>query len=297
MEVIARYGLLHKSIVTTRINWLPKSQNIQSIADELNINVESVAFFDDSSFERDEVSYQLPQVSVFSEEDISVAPEFPCFQIRGQLTQDAASRVERYKEDANRKQSQESFGSENFEEFLVTCEMRLEVRLAGRTELSRVAEIFQRTNQMNATLKRAQLTDVEEYFDTEGSEVHIVKLGDKFGDYGVIGAALTTVYGNELLVNELALSCRAMGRRVEDALLEEIIGFASERNLQKVSISVTRTDRNNQILETLGRCGFLDSKSGSQESQWERKVLDGGVDGRNFAHWFEYDEDIQELID
>lgn len=288
LQIVSRYGALKKAIVTTRINWQPKSQNIQSIADELNIGLDTIAFFDDSPFEREQVSAALPEVRVFSEQEICSAPELPIFQLPGDLNADAVARVARYQEDKARKQHGDSFGADRFEDFLMQCDMRLETRLARKDELPRVAEIFQRTNQMNATLKRADLGQVEHVHSTAAGAVHLVKLGDKFGDYGVIGASLCRQHGDLLMIEELALSCRAMGRRVEDALLEELIGHARDLGLAGLQIEVSKTSRNDQIIETLSRVGFVERPDGSGRDQvkWGLDLNTTTRQGRDFAKWF-----------
>ena len=298
MNIIGKYGALKNAIVTTRINWLPKSQNIQSIADELNINVDTVALFDDNPFEREEVKAALPEVTVMTDSDILVAPELPIFQLSGDLTAESVSRVERYKEDTNRIQEQDSFGSDRFEVFLMQCQMRLETRLSQATEYARVAEMFQRTNQMNATMKRADLAQVEKTGTAENGAVHVVKLGDKFGDYGIIGASLSRIVDQKLKVEEFALSCRAMGRRVEDALLEELLGYGRDNGLSAVEIQATKTTRNDQIIETLQRVGFVEQTGDdSTNSTWTLDLKTTNRQGRNFARWFKHDANIQKDID
>ena len=48
-----------------QINWEPKSKNIKRIAELLNIGVDSIAFFDDSINERNEVRSNAPMVRVY----------------------------------------------------------------------------------------------------------------------------------------------------------------------------------------------------------------------------------------
>jgi len=298
MEALRSYGRLHEKIVTTRVDWQPKSVGIRSIAEQLNIGLDTVAFFDDSPFEREEVAANLPEVHVYPETAIDVAPEWHIFEPLGELTPEALDRVDKYRAEVNRSDYQESFSDDEqgFEQFLHSCELRLEVRLATGGEISRVSEILQRTNQMNATLKRLEAADVIAYHEDDTRAVHIVKLGDRFGDYGIIGTALSKIDGDRLSVVELALSCRAMGRRVEDALLEELIGFAADAELATVTIGVTRTSRNQQIISTLERVGFSAPDDPVREGTAETWTLElEDRPGRNFAAWFAWDHAIPDL--
>jgi len=294
INILKRYGRFHEKVVATRINWKPKSENIRSLADEINIGIDTIAFFDDSPFERDQVKEACPDVSVFKETDIPIATEMPQFMAYGDLTEDSSKRVDRYKEETSRKKTQNNFGADRFEDFLHQCDMRLEARICTIDELSRSAEILQRTNQMNATLKRADLTLIKKFYNSNNHNVHIIKLADKFGSYGIIGTALTRLEKGKLIIDELALSCRAMGRRVEDALLEEIIGHGADHDAEQIKILVTKTSRNQQIFEALERVGFTeekDSKKGDESIMvLNRKAT--GAKGRNFATWFTYDRGI-----
>lgn len=174
--------------------------------------------------------------------------------------------------------------------------MRLEARTSNQSEIDRIFEILQRTNQMNATMKRLSLSQVKDYYLEDNKSAHIIKLGDKYGDYGIIGTALSSISKDTMIVDELALSCRAMGRRVEDALLEELIGFANERNLNIIEIVVTKTSRNQQIFETLRRVGFIDiERTDNSSSLMQLKV--NSRKGREFAKWFKIDLNIQSQID
>lgn len=300
LDTIRSYSKLHEMIVATRFNWLPKSQNVRSIAEQLNVGLDAVAYFDDNAFERHEVASALPEVSVYPETAIGEAPDWHSFQPYGDLTPEAADRVEKYRQEGSRATFQATFAgtATGFEEFLHQCQMRLEARLVRDSEISRAAELLQRTNQLNATLKRLEVHDVQMFHRDSERAVHIVKLGDRFGDYGMIGTALSERRGARLHVVELALSCRAMGRRVEDALLEELIGFAADAGMDAITIDVTRTSRNHQIIETLERVGFAEQPTevdDSGPSCWYLDIATSGRRGRSFAPWFSLDSDIGDL--
>ena len=305
LEAISSYGRLHEKIVATRIDWKPKSEGIRSIAKQLNIGLDTIAFFDDSPFEREQVATALPEVRVYPETAIAEAPDWHLFHPPGDLTSEARERVERYLDDASRSASQSTFAgdAEGFERFLHSCSLRVEVRPASPSELSRVAELLQRTNQMNATLKRLSSRDVVALHERDDGAVHVVKLGDKFGDYGIIGTSLVERRERGLTIIELALSCRAMGRRVEDALLEELIGYAVDLELDRIDIDVTATSRNQQIIETLRRVGFAEAADGQTDadgtstSTWTLKLAGSGRRGREFAPWFQWDAAIGDLDD
>jgi FkbH-like protein len=298
LDTLRSYGQLHEKVVATRFNWLPKSVNIQSIAEQLNIGLDTIAFFDDNPAERAEVAEALPEVHVFPETAIAEAPDWFMFHPSGDLSTESLSRVQMYREESQRSAAQAEFGADTdaFARFLHSSELRLETREAKPSELSRVAELLVRTNQLNATLKRLEAAEVVGYHESDRRAVHIVKLGDRFGDYGMIGTALSELHDDELGIVELALSCRAMGRRVEDALLEEVIGHAADSGMRVVSIEVTRTSRNQQIFEALTRVGFAPDRSDADGiERWSLELAESGRAGRDFAPWFTWDVGIDDL--
>ncbi len=272
------------AIVSTRINWQPKSANISSIVDELNIGMDSIAFFDDNPFERAEVNSVTPEIRVLDAIFIEESTKWPIFHPYGDITSDTGNRFQLYKDESKRKEVEGSFEERDFESFLHSCGLRLEIRSAMNDDLPRVSELIQRTNQMNATLKRFDLLEIRKKFSSESDQIFITKLGDNFGDYGIIGTAICSIEESQIFIDELALSCRAMGRKVEHALIEEVIGFCQDNSLMKIGINVQKTSRNHQIISILEECGFEDSDSDGKVQLYELDVSQRK--GREFPPWF-----------
>lgn len=241
------YYRMYNFVVNKKINWNPKSQNIREIAEELNIGLDSIVFFDDNQFEREEVSANLPQVRVYSDEEIINLPNKYEFHPVS-ITKESQNRATMYKEQTVRKRSEKS--SAGFEDFLMSSQLKLtfDTLTNNPGSIGRVAELYQRTNQLNATLSRTDITELKGYLLLEDYSVYIVSLSDKFGDYGLIGAAIVKSNGE---IIELAFSCRAMGKSVERALLIYLHGLYG-----KLSIGVTETNRNKQIINILKEMDF-----------------------------------------
>lgn len=253
-------------IVSRQLNWNPKSQSLRDIAEELNIGLDSLAFFDDSPFERGEVAQNAPEVMVFTPEQMFGCINLPEFQPAGEVTRESVSRTRKYQQQAERKQAERKSGG-GLEEFLNSCEFQLELRAPAAGEISRVHELLQRTNQLNATLTRPDLAQLQQQIaaPTEYA-MRIAKLSDKFGDYGLIGYATVRTSGQEWQVLDLAFSCRSMGRGVEQALLNHFAQQAAEQGAQALSIQFMMGPRNQQMLEILRSCGFLQEGTASQET-------------------------------
>lgn len=246
---------LFGSVVAKRINWSPKSANIREIAHELNIGLDSIAFFDDNPFERAEVEANAPGVRVFTDEDIPSCLERPEFEPLGEITAEGASRTEKYAEQAERETAAAS--AESIEAFLMSCRLELTLRRPSEVEIPRMHELLQRTNQLNATLRRTSLADLRRYYgEPDRFDVCAALLADKFGDYGLIGLGIAERGASTWSLLELAFSCRAMGKHVEHALLLELSRRAGENAAAALAIDFQATDRNGQLRGILDGLGF-----------------------------------------
>ena len=246
---------LWKKFVAWKLNWLPKSQNLRDLAAQLNIGLDSLAFFDDNEFEREEVRTNAPEVLVLKDTDILEVLRRPEFEPFGEITAEASSRTVMYMQQAKREAAAASSGS--MEAFLRSCQLRLTLRRPTEGEMSRAHELLQRTNQLNATLRRSSLADLQEYFRRSSDfEVCVGLLEDKFGDYGLIGLGIAAKNGKEWSILELALSCRAMGKGVEEALIFELAEKAANAGAAGLALDFRATERNQLLLSILQRLRF-----------------------------------------
>jgi FkbH-like protein len=247
---------LHSKIVSCQLHWRPKSEALQEIAAQLNIGLDSLAFFDDSPFERAEVRAHAPQVLVYEPEDLFACLNRPEFHPRGAITEEANSRTTKYQQQALRQQAERSSGG-NLGEFLASCDFQLELRAPEHGEISRVHELLQRTNQLHATLTRPSLGELNARFqDSSNSLMRIAMLKDRFGDYGLIGFAAVDIRDATWEIVDLAFSCRAMGRGVELAMLHHLYETALAEGIREIAIQFRSGPKNQQMLEILLSSGL-----------------------------------------
>lgn len=237
------------------LSWEPKSATLREIARQLNIGLDTLALVDDSPFERAEVQANAPEVLVLTDQELLSALDRPEFEPLGELTAEAATRATKYVEQARRESAESQAGS--LESFLMTAGLELSLRRPEPGEVGRVFELLQRTNQLNATLRRTSREQVEAYYaDPARYEILIATLKDKFGDYGLIGLAVTERDGAAWQLLEFAFSCRAMGKQVERALLLHLAQGAKAQGAARLQIDYKPTDRNGQVREILESVGF-----------------------------------------
>ncbi len=244
-------GMLLKAdhIVASRVNWLPKSQNIRQLAQELQLGLDSFIFLDDNPLECAEVAANCPGVLVLQLPAQSA--RIPAFLDhvwafdRLSVTADARQRTRQYKE--NREREAVRTISASFDEFLAS--LKLDVAISGlhAAQLERAAELTQRTNQFNLRPQprnAAQLQALD-------AQCLIVEVRDRFGDYGLTGVVAYTVDGPALTVDTFLLSCRILGRGVEHKVLAHLAGAAQEAGCDAIALPYIETGRNQPVLNFL----------------------------------------------
>ncbi|MCU1369910.1 MAG: FkbH protein [Ilumatobacteraceae bacterium] len=265
---------LYDTLSATKLSWGAKSASIAELAKELNIGIDSIAFFDDNERERAEVELNAPGVLVLSDADIAGSLAMPEFQPLGAVTADGARRGERYKTAAARSEAAADAESGDLEGFLLQSGLKLTVRPPVAGELARAAEMAARTNQLNATLARTDLPTLQGWV-ADGYLVRVAELEDRFGDYGLIGVAVSGRDGADHRLHELAISCRAMGRSVEAALIGAIADAAADEGADQVVLPFTRGSRNAELERILRGIGFEEAGT---EGDLVNLVLPVGTD-------------------
>jgi FkbH-like protein len=141
----------------------------------------------------------------------------PHFQ-RIAITSADAKRSESYAAEGQRRKLQTATAS--FEDFLASLEQEVTVEPVHDGSLARAAQLCQRTNQFNLTTRRHTAADIEAMLADPDWELHTVAVRDRYGDSGIVGlVALHSTAPDEAELDTFLLSCRVLGRRVEDALL------------------------------------------------------------------------------
>jgi FkbH-like protein len=248
--------------VAIELGWGPKSEAIKRIAEQLNIGLDAFAFFDDSPRERAEVEMNAPEVLVLPDSALLAALSMGEFQAGPTLTEEAANRASSYKAQSQRVAAADASSPE---QFLASLDLRLDLHRAKPEELARVAELIGRTNQLNATLARTGLPELQRYLTAPAElDVRVAYLSDRFGDYGLIGVAVIERDGNDFRLRELAFSCRAMGRNVETAMLTYLgRALRGAGDGTALVVDFLPTERNGELRKILEGAGFTGHEQGT----------------------------------
>ena len=253
-----------------QINFGNKSSSVATIAGELNIGIDSLAFVDDQQFEHDEVNSIHKEVCCIDAAEILSIPDMPSMKPRF-VTEDSAKRRLMYIEDRKRTTIEERFEGPK-EEFLAGLKMRFTIQIATEDDLKRAVELTERTNQLNATGRTYNYDELNVLRTSSDHMLYICSLEDCYGSYGRIGLALVEKGDIVWTIRLLLMSCRVMSRGVGSILLNYIIRNACN-NGKTLQADFVDTGRNRIMyvtyrfggmkeIETDGSYSLLEFKEG-----------------------------------
>jgi FkbH-like protein len=204
-----------------QIHWNPKPQSIQSIAKDLNIGIDALAFIDDDPFEREAVTFALPSVTCIDAARLDQLVTLPALMPRF-VTEDSRLRRHMYRDDEKRKQAELEWQGTD-EELLATLDMRFHIAAARQADLQRAQELTVRTNQLNSTGITYDYDELDQLRQSPHHSLWIASLDDRFGKMGRIGLALVERDPAVWTIKLLLMSCRVMSRGVGSMLLNFVI--------------------------------------------------------------------------
>lgn len=260
MAIIERHPemvLRPDDFVAMEINWRDKATNMLSIAEQLDLGLNSFVFIDDSPQERGLIRQALPEVLV---------PEFPDHvadlpYLLGELndldyesyTETDRQRTRMYRTESQRRALKSRAAS--LEEYLQMLGTTMTITRATEADLGRVEQMFQRTNQFNTTTKRYTFSELADFAKSAQCRLILGRVEDRFGDHGIVAAALLKL-GDKAVVDSFLMSCRVIGRGVETAMLAAVADIASQEGYQELYGEFVQTKKNVPSRDVYERHGF-----------------------------------------
>lgn len=212
--------LKREHLAAWRINWQSKAVNIASLSKELNIGLDSFVFVDDNPTEISAIQSALPEVSCISvPEELADFPSFFAehrFFDALSITQEDSLRTVMTQHEQERRKLQ---GELNTQDFFSSLRLCVNVKEGKEIELERITQLINKTNQFNLSTVRKTIEDVKHIFDSDKWKIFTLRVSDKFGDYGLVGVSLVKYDTDTAELETYLLSCRVLGRGVEDAFL------------------------------------------------------------------------------
>jgi FkbH-like protein len=253
-------------------NWSDKATNLRYIAETLKIGLDSLVFADDNPVERALVRRELPMVAV------PEMPEDPALYVQTiaaagyfealRVTNEDLARGEQYQANAERERLKETVT--DMGGYLESLRMVLTVQPFDRVSLARVTQLINKTNQFNLTTERMTESEVQERMNDPRVVTLQARLSDRFGDNGIIAILIARVTGAEAVIETWLMSCRVLGRKVEEACLNVLVGACAGMNAEHLVGVYKPTEKNGMVREMYRTLGFepMDEAEGGA-TRWQ----------------------------
>ena len=249
-----------------RINWSDKAQNLIDLATEVGLGLDSVVFIDDNPAERARAREALPQVLVPDWPAdkllyVKALKELTCFDA-ATITAEDRARPATYIADRSRNAAK--VVAQSFEEYLCALDLHVACERLDSTNLARAVQLLNKTNQMNLATRRLVEPHFREWSERAGHEVFVFRVRDRFGEYGLTGLASLNRGDRTAEVVDFVVSCRVLGRGVEETMVYWLTERARELGLSRLLATCRPTPRNGACRE------FFETRS-----RLEAGVVDG----------------------
>jgi thioester reductase-like protein/FkbH-like protein len=246
-------------ITSHRINWNAKSDNLQALAAELNMGLDSFIFIDDNPMECVEVRLNCPQVLTLQlpteSADIPKFLQHLWLFDHSTTTKEDVSRTEFYQQNLQRQHHKTQ--ASDYSNFIASLNLNTEISLVDSISLSRAAQLTQRTNQFNTTTQRRSENELQKLCELTNTKAWLVQVDDRFGQYGMVGLMIVEPIEMALKVDSFILSCRALSRGVEHKMLAYLGSYAKQLKLAEVHILYQKTEKNTPAMIFLESLPFI----------------------------------------
>ncbi len=279
MEVLEKHPhmiLKKEDFACIRCNWKNKSENMVSIAEELNIGLDSIVFIDDDPSQRKLIQDTLPSVKVL---DLPKNPaHYPEFLQRNndfesiKPTFEDLNRAKFYQ--AKKQRNDLATQNKSFTSFVQSLNTVLTIGSPRQKDIPRLSQLTLRTNQFNFTTKRYTEADITAMIQSSNSKIFYLKSKDIFGDDGTVGMAIINPKSEEIyVIDSFLLSCRVLGRFIEETFLRAIIKRLHEESVKIIQANFIPTTKNIQIPDFLSRIGFKLKTESGKERVYEMDLI------------------------
>lgn len=268
--------LRDEDFVCRKINWDNKASNIKAMEEDLNLTEGGFIFVDDNPVERETVKDVCPNVLVpdfpaDSTELLGFAEELwdgYCRPLK--VLGEDLKKTQMYQNEARRKQ--EMSESLNLDDYIAKLEMVADIHKMRPEELERVTQLCNKTNQFNLTTKRYTQAEIKAIEANPDNAIYVVYSSDKYGDSGLISVLILLGDTVEVKIDTFLMSCRVMGRRLEEVILNELAAkYSSKKRLVGEFIP---TAKNVPVKDLYDRLGFGMVSDNNGHKTYELNITD-----------------------
>jgi FkbH-like protein len=256
-------------------SWEPKPEAIRRIARRLDLGLDSFVFVDDNPVERAAVRTELREVLVVPMpidpagfvEALHLARAFEVLTV----SEEDRIRTASYHAEEGRRVLQEQVASPDA--FLRSLAMMATVRPFRPSDVTRIVQLAARSNQFNLTTWRLTTDEVASLMSSSTHVTATVRLRDRFGDYGLVLVLIAQVMGDALDVRAWFMSCRVLGRRMEELALWWLDRAAAQRGCRVVSGHYLPTKKNVLVKDLYSKLGFERAGGRDADEIWQKAVV------------------------
>ena len=251
-----------------RFNFNPKSENIYSISQELNILTKDFVVLDDNAGELISIKNAIPDIGIITHETTAYSMYQALIEdIRlwaKATTNEDRIRNDFYAQEHKRKEIIDNSKKSTSEPLsLASLEIQTEFALNRDKDFERIVQLLNKTSQFNFTTRRFNSGDFKDWVNSNSANILSLTARDKFGDYGLIGFISFNCERGSVELFDFVFSCRAMLRGLEDLLFAEFLRLANNDRKAEIKINFEATEKNalaDQFREKYGITPFLDEK-------------------------------------
>jgi FkbH-like protein len=241
--------LKFKDFDIVKANWKEKFINANEIAKELNLSTNSFLFVDDQPFEQEQMKYNIPDIKILknTKDPLNILENLENCDFFDQynFSNEDSLRSKDYKAEIKRKSLKKTIN--NVEDFLNTLGLQSNVEEINQNNIIRVEQMLKKTNQFNLTTKRHDTNYLNRIINDKKNIHFTVSLSDKFGSQGIIGLIIGINERDKIIIDSFLLSCRALGRGVEDLIWHLFLKKCKERKIKEICAQYIKSDKNTQV--------------------------------------------------
>ena len=272
MKVISKHPdmiLREKNFASIQINWDDKANNMKKIANEINIGLDSMVFFDDDKLNQERIRQEFPEILTV---ELSNEPSQYVFQLQNlndfnvlHITSEDKKRGEMYFQQKERKNLEKTIS--NLDDFLKELNIHVKIKQSNEFLIPRISQLTMKTNQFNLTTRRYQEEEIRSMSNDQKFSVGCAQVLDKFGDNGITGVYIIKKSDKFWLIDTFLLSCRILGRGVENAILSQILIDAKKNGIEEIRAEFIPSQKNKPSENFLSDYGFE-----KQDTFWVYKL-------------------------
>ena len=230
-----------KDIAKFKVNWKSKSLNISELSKELYLNPDSFVFWDDNPIEREIVKKNHKSIDVITpDKNVENWPkqilEYNHFY-KNKITKEDKDKTKQYQKRAIFLEEKNNFLNE--QNYLKSINLKPKIIKLDSSNISRAEQMCQKVNQFNFTTRRYDLYQLKNL-----DYCRLIDLKDTYGDHGRVGMFGLKILKDFIFVDLFLLSCRILGRYLENWMYSEIKKIQKKLKKKRVIFEYVPTKKN-----------------------------------------------------